>query len=198
LVGTAWQAKKPLTTLPSHLPCSAMSWCHRRRRSSLISSSFAIFRSRRVWRANWKLPRRDREQMWVSPRKSKVSGLVSPRPARSDAAFGAPPPRSRARPPSRRAIPAAANAGRVVVNGGWYYIDRMLTPASSASIKGGMGMIPNSAPCRSRPRIGCPGGVRCRRGRRSAVMGRDGALAVVIRPPDAMTRPGGTVPVRPR
>jgi hypothetical protein len=25
-----------------------------------------------------------------------------------------------ARPPTRRAIPAAANAGRVAVNGGWY------------------------------------------------------------------------------
>jgi hypothetical protein len=27
-----------------------------------------------------------------------------------------------ARPPTRRAIPAAANAGRVVVNGGWYQV----------------------------------------------------------------------------
>jgi hypothetical protein len=28
-----------------------------------------------------------------------------------------------ARPPTRRAIPTAANANRVVVSGGWYYLD---------------------------------------------------------------------------
>ena len=52
----------------------------------MISSSFALLRSRRVWRASRKPPRRDRVQIWVKPRKSKVSGLPSPRAARAVAA----------------------------------------------------------------------------------------------------------------
>ena len=39
-------------------PCSGMGWCMRRRSSSLISLSFALMRSRRVFRLIWNLPRR--------------------------------------------------------------------------------------------------------------------------------------------
>jgi hypothetical protein len=72
--------------VPSQRPCSAISWCRRRRRSSVISSSLAIVQSRRVWRISRKPPYRDRVQMCVNPRKSKVPGLPSPRAARAVAA----------------------------------------------------------------------------------------------------------------
>jgi hypothetical protein len=38
-----------------------------------------------------------------------------------------------ARPPTRRAIPAAANAGRVVVNGGWYQGDEIAGQSKAAA-----------------------------------------------------------------
>jgi hypothetical protein len=42
LVGTAWYAKKPVTTAFSHRPCSGMG-CMRSRSSALISRSFALW-----------------------------------------------------------------------------------------------------------------------------------------------------------
>src|SRR5262249_37207020 len=56
LVGTAWYAKKPVTTCLNQCPCSGIEWCRRCRISSLISLSFARMRSRRVFRLIWNCP----------------------------------------------------------------------------------------------------------------------------------------------
>ena len=55
LVGTAWYAKKPVTTCLNQCPCSGIEWCRRCRISSLISLSFARMRSERRHRglARW-------------------------------------------------------------------------------------------------------------------------------------------------
>ena len=82
LVGTAWYARKPITTLRSHLPCSGMDRCLCRLNSSLIFCNLARIRSRRVFLMSWNLPCVLHPQIYVNPRKLNVSGLPSPRSAR--------------------------------------------------------------------------------------------------------------------
>ena len=79
LSGLHSRRRCPSTTCLSHLPCSGIGWCIRRRSSPLMSRSFARMRSRRVFRLSWKSPRRDVPQMNVNPKNVNVSGLPRPR-----------------------------------------------------------------------------------------------------------------------